>query len=190
MFLIITNHKIEDKIKMCKKNLLLIIFAFLFFLIFSNNTMAEPQKDLDYSLAFMFNGAHFYNIEKHNNEIYIGSNKGIYRFRYPNKIELIDEEYISKSEFDATVQDCIDLLLEHDVVDLYDHQLKQIIRCVNTIQKENLSGAQNAKLISLSQELHFQKRMNKIQKNEGNYYLGLNLEFGAPMKERSYYHIR
>ena len=76
---------------MCKKNLLLIIFALLSFLISSNNTMAEPQKDLDYSLAFMFNSAHFYNIEKHNNEIYIGSNKGIYRFRYPNKIELIDE---------------------------------------------------------------------------------------------------
>mgnify|MGYP002144439187 CR=1 FL=1 len=89
--LIKTIHKTEDKIKMCKKNLLLIIFAFLSFLISSNNTMAEPQKDLDYSLAFMFNSAHFYNIEKHNNEIYIGSNKGIYRFRYPNKIELIDE---------------------------------------------------------------------------------------------------
>ncbi len=117
--------------------------------------------------------------------------KGARGYDYLTEVVLPNESpSISKSEFDATVQDCIDLLLEHDVVDLYDHQLKQIIRCVNTIQKENLSGAQNAKLISLSQELHFQKRLNKIQKNEGNYYLGLNLEFGAPMKERSYYHIR
>jgi hypothetical protein len=96
---------------------------------------------------------------------------------------------LTKSEFDATVLDCIHILLEYDVADLYDHQLKQIIRCVNTIQKGNLSGAQNTKLVSLSQELHFQKRLNRIQKSVGNYYLELDLEFGAPMQERSYYQI-
>ena len=94
---------------------------------------------------------------------------------------------ISQNEFDANVQDCIDLLLEHDIVDLYDHQLKQIIRCINTIQTARLNGDQNMKLVSLSQELHFQKRLNKIKKAEGNYYPELNIEFGAPLNKRSYY---
>jgi hypothetical protein len=78
---------------------------------------------------------------------------------------------ISKSEFDAQVQDCINILLEYDVVDLYEHQLKQILRCINTIQKEKLTGVQNTKLITLSQDLHFQKRLNKIRTADKNYYL-------------------
>jgi hypothetical protein len=111
-------------------------------------------------------------------------------YEYLTEVVSIHESIsLTKSEFDATVQDCIDLLLEHDLVDLFDHQLKQILRCVNTIQKGNLNGAQNLKLVSLSQELHFQKRLNKIQKSVGNYYPELDLEFGAPMQERSYYHI-
>jgi len=111
-------------------------------------------------------------------------------YEYLTEVVSIHESIsLTKSEFDATVQDCIDILLEYDVVDLYDHQLKQIIRCVNTIQKGNLSGAQNTKFVSLSQELHFQKRLNRIQKSAGNYYPELDLEFGAPMQERSYYQI-
>jgi hypothetical protein len=111
-------------------------------------------------------------------------------YEYLTEVVSIHESIsLTKSEFDATVQDCIDILLEYDVVDLYDHQLKQIIRCVNTIQKGNLSGAQNTKLVSLSQELHFQKRLNRIQKSVGNYYPKLDLEFGVPMLERSYYQI-
>lgn len=97
---------------------------------------------------------------------------------------------LTRSEFDATVQDCINILSEYDVVDLYEHQLKQIIRCINTIQKGSLSGALNLKLITLSQELHFQKRLNKIQKADGNYYPALNVELGIPLKESSYYQIR
>ena len=96
---------------------------------------------------------------------------------------------LSKSEFDAQVQDCIDILLEYDVVDLYEHQLKQILRCINTIQKGKLTGVQNTKLITLSQELHFQKRLNKIRTADKNYYPQLNLEYGEPMTERSYYLI-
>ncbi|MEN9988291.1 MAG: hypothetical protein RLZZ585_1330 [Bacteroidota bacterium] len=96
---------------------------------------------------------------------------------------------ISKSEFDAQVQDCINILLEYDVVDLYEHQLKQILRCINTIQKEKLTGVQNTKLITLSQDLHFQKRLNKIRTADKNYYPQLNLEYGEPMTERSFYLI-
>lgn len=111
-------------------------------------------------------------------------------FDYLTEVVLSNESIsITKSEFDATVQDCINILSEYDVVDLYDHQLKQIIRCINTIQKGNLSGTQNLKLVSLSQELHFQKRLNKIQKPEGNYYPALNIEFGTPLKESSFYLI-
>jgi hypothetical protein len=94
---------------------------------------------------------------------------------------------ISRSEFDAQVQDCIDILLEYDVTNLYEHQLKQIIRCINTIQIGSLSGIQNQKLIALSQELHFQKRLNKIKKSEINFYPELNIEFGAPLNKGSYY---
>jgi hypothetical protein len=122
-----------------------------------------------------------------NNYLFKKSARG---YEYLTEVVSIHESIsLTKSEFDATVQDCIDILLEYDVVDLYDHQLKQIIRCVNTIQKGNLSGAQNTKLVSLSQELHFQKRLNRIQKSVGNYYPELNLEFGSPMQERSYYQI-
>lgn len=97
---------------------------------------------------------------------------------------------ISKAAFDAQVTDCIDLLLEHDVVDLYEHQLKSIVRCLNTIERGNLSGIQNQKLLNLCQELHFQKRLSKIQPIQGNYLPNLQLELGQPMKERSYYQIR
>lgn len=96
---------------------------------------------------------------------------------------------ISRSEFDAQVQDCIDILLEYDVTNLYEHQLKQIIRCINTIQIGSLSGIQNQKLIALSQELHFQKRLNKIKKSEINFYPELNIEFGAPLNKGSYYQL-
>lgn len=96
---------------------------------------------------------------------------------------------ITRSEFDATVQECIVLLSEHDVVDLYDHQLKMIIRCLNTIEKEKLNGSNHLKLVALSQELYFQNRLNRIQKLEGNRYPSLDVELGAPMKPHSYYQI-
>jgi hypothetical protein len=123
-----------------------------------------------------------------NNYLFKKSARG---YDYLTEVVSVNESIsLTKSEFDATVQDCIDILSEYDVVDLYEHQLKQIIRCINTIQKGSLSGAQNLKLISLSQELHFQKRLNKIQKADGNYYPALNVELGIPFKESSYYQIR
>ncbi len=97
--------------------------------------------------------------------------------------------HITKSEFDATVQECIFLLTEHDVVDLYEHQLKMITRCLNTIEREKLSGINNQRFVTLCQELYFQKRLNRIQTAEGNFYPSLDLELGAPMKPHSYYHI-
>ena len=97
---------------------------------------------------------------------------------------------ISKTEFDAQVSDCIDLITGHDLVDLYDHQLKQIIRCLNTIQKGNMSGANQLKLMTLSQELHFQNRLNKVRTVKENYYPQLDLEFGKDVNENSYYRIR
>ena len=119
------------------------------------------------------------------NYIFKRSNRG---FDYLTEVVLSNESIsITKSEFDATVQDCIDLLLEHDLKDLYDHQLKQIIRCINTIQIGNLSGAQNLKLVTLSQELYFKKRLNKIKKAENNYYPELNIELGMPLNKCSYY---
>ena len=122
------------------------------------------------------------------NFVYKRSARG---FDYLIEVVLANESIsISSSEFDSQVQDCIEILLEYDVVDLYEHQLKQIIRCINTIQKGSLSGAQNLKLITLSQELHFQKRLNKIKKADGNYYPALNVELGIPFKESSYYQIR
>ena len=122
------------------------------------------------------------------NFVYKRSARG---FDYLIEVVLANESIsISSSEFDSQVQDCIEILLEYDVVDLYEHQLKQIIRCINTIQKGSLNGTQNLKLITLSQELHFQKRLNKIQKADGNYYPSLNIELGTPWKEYSYYRIR
>ena len=97
---------------------------------------------------------------------------------------------ITKAEFDAQVNDCIDLMTEHDLVDLYDHQLKQIIRCINTIQKGNMSGANQLKLVNLSQELHFQYRLNRMKEMKGNFVPSLQLELGQPLLERSYYQIR
>jgi hypothetical protein len=88
------------------------------------------------------------------------------------------------------VNDCIDLITEHDLVDLYDHQLKQIIRCINTIQKGNMSGANHLKLVNLSQELHFQNRLNRMKEMKGNFVPSLQLELGQPMLEKSYYQIR
>jgi hypothetical protein len=123
-----------------------------------------------------------------NNYLFKKSARG---YDYLSEVVTANESIsLTRSEFDATVQDCINILLEYDVVDLYDHQLKQIIRCINTIQKGSLSGTQNVKLITLSQELHFQKRLNKIQKADGNYYPALSVFLGMPLIESSYYQIR
>jgi hypothetical protein len=94
---------------------------------------------------------------------------------------------ISKNEFDAQVIDCIELISQHDITDLYPNQLQQIIRCVNTIEKWNLQSVVNDKLRGLSKELYLQNRINKVQENANGYYPMLNLEFKTNLNPHSYY---
>lgn len=122
------------------------------------------------------------------NFIYKRSPRG---YEYLTPVVMSNESIsITKSEFDEQVKDCIELISEHDVVDLYDHQLIQIIRCINTIQKWNLTGDLNNKLFSLSIELHFQKRLNRHKESKSNFYPALNVELSSPMNPSSYYQIR
>jgi hypothetical protein len=97
---------------------------------------------------------------------------------------------LSKSEFEAQVLDCYQLLVEQDVADLYPNQLKQIILCLNTIQTYNLKGKDELQLLSLANQLHFQKRLNKVQKSDGPFYPKLNLEFGENLQPHSYYQVK
>jgi hypothetical protein len=53
-----------------------------------------------------------------------------------------------------------------------------------------MSGANQLKLMTLSQELHFQNRLNKVRTVKENYYPQLDLEFGKDVNENSYYRIR
>ena len=97
---------------------------------------------------------------------------------------------LSKSEFEAQVLDCYQLLVEQDVADLYPNQLKQIILCLNTIQTYNLKGKDELQLLSLANQLHFQKRLNKVQKFYGHYYPFLNVEYGGRLLPHSYYQLQ
>ena len=97
--------------------------------------------------------------------------------------------HISKNQFDAQVTDCIKLIQEHDISELYPNQLKQIIRCVNTIEKWNLQSITNDELHKLSKELHLQKRINNVQENSKGFYPKLNLEFETNLNPHSYYII-
>ena len=100
----------------------------------------------------------------------------------------IDESIrISKNEFDAQVVDCIELIQQQDISDLYPNQLQQIIRCVNTIEKWNLQSVVNDQLRGLSKELYLQNRINKVQENTNGYYPMLNLEFKSNLNPHSYY---
>jgi hypothetical protein len=102
-------------------------------------------------------------------------------------VALDESIQISENEFDAQVADCIELIHQHDISDLYPNQLQQIIRCVNTIEKWNLQGTYNDKLISLGKELYLQNRINKVQENVNGYYPMLNLEFKTNLNPHSYY---
>jgi hypothetical protein len=97
---------------------------------------------------------------------------------------------ISRSEFEAQVIDCYQLLSEQDVIDLYPNQLKQVILCLNTIQTFNLKTKNEAQLANLATQLHFEKRLNKVQKLDGNYYPMLHLEFGGNLHAHSYYQLK
>jgi hypothetical protein len=120
-----------------------------------------------------------------NNYVYKNSARG---YDYLIPIVAQDESIlISKNQFDAQVADCIELIVQHDISDLYPNQLQQIIRCVNTIEKWNLQGAVNDKLRGLSKELYLQNRINKVQENANGYYPMLNLEFKTSLNPHSYY---
>ena len=103
----------------------------------------------------------------------------------------IDESIlISKNQFDAQVADCIELIQQHDISDLYPNQLQQIILCLNTIQTFNLKGKEETQLAALATQIYFEKRLNKVQKIVDHYYPMLHLEFGGNIQPHSYYLIK
>jgi hypothetical protein len=97
---------------------------------------------------------------------------------------------ISKNEFDAQVADCIELISQHDITDLYPNQLKQIILCLNTIQTFNLKGKDEMQLAALATQIYFEKRLNKVQTFDGHYYPMLHLEYGENLQPHSYYQLK
>jgi hypothetical protein len=97
---------------------------------------------------------------------------------------------ISKNEFDAQVADCIELISQHDITDLYPNQLKQIILCLNTIQTFNLKGKDEMQLAALATQIYFEKRLNKVQTFDGHYYPMLHLEYGENLQHHSYYQLK
>jgi hypothetical protein len=120
-----------------------------------------------------------------NNYVFKNSARG---YDYLIPIVAQDESIlISKNQFDAQVADCIELIQQADISDLYPNQLQQIIRCVNTIEKWSLQGTVYDKLCSLSKELYLQKRINKVQENANGYYPMLDLEFKISLNPHSYY---
>jgi hypothetical protein len=109
-------------------------------------------------------------------------------YEYLSELTLLDQSpRIEKDEFDAKVQDCIHILSEYDVKDLYPAQLKQIILCLNTIQVYTLKGASATELASLAKQIHFKERLNRRTAPIENYYPFLNLEFEFNLKAHSYY---
>ncbi len=123
-----------------------------------------------------------------NNYVYKNSARG---YDYLIPIVAQDESIlISKNQFDAQVADCIELIQQHDISDLYPNQLKQVILCLNTIQTYNLKGKEEAQLAAIASQLHFEKRLNKVQKFVGHYYPMLHLEFGGNLQPHSYYLLK
>jgi hypothetical protein len=123
-----------------------------------------------------------------NNYVFKNSARG---YDYLIPMVAMDESIrISKNEFDAQVTDCIELISQHDIADLYPNQLKQVILCLNTIQTFNLKGKEEVQLATLATQLHFEKRLNKVHKFDGNYYPMLHLEFGGNIQAHSYYLLK
>lgn len=109
-------------------------------------------------------------------------------YEYLTELTMLDQSpRIEKAEFDAQVQDCIDILSQYDVKDLYPAQLKQIVLCLNTIQVYNLKEAKAIELATLSKQLHFKERLNRRSTPFNNYYPSLHLEFENDLKAHSYY---
>ncbi|MEN9700282.1 MAG: hypothetical protein RLZZ301_1480 [Bacteroidota bacterium] len=103
---------------------------------------------------------------------------------------------ITKSEFDAQVADCIFLLKDRDISDLYDNQVKQLILCSNTLTQQHLTGAAYSELQQLMQTLNVQKRIlrryantERYNSKTGFYIPQLNLELGRVSAPSSYYQL-
>ena len=123
-----------------------------------------------------------------NNFIVKKSDRG---FDYLTMLTTKDQSpMVARAEFEAQVKDCYKLLSEQDVADLYPNQLKQVILCLNTIQTYNLKGKDEMQLTSLATQLHFEKRLNKVQEFVGHYYPMLHLEFGGNLQPHSYYLLK
>lgn len=123
-----------------------------------------------------------------NNYVFKNSARG---YDYLIPIVAQDESIrINKNEFDAQVTDCIELISQHDITDLYPNQLKQVILCLNTIQTFNLKGKDEMQLAALATQIYFEKRLNKVQKFDGNYYPMLHLEYGEKLLPHSYYQLK
>lgn len=120
-----------------------------------------------------------------NNYVYKKSERG-YNYLFPI-VAQNQSPQIEKAEFEAQVQDCIDILSQYDVKDLYPAQLKQIVLCLNTIQVYNLKGAKAIELDTLSKQLHFKERLNRHMTPINNYYPSLHLEFENDLNAHSYY---
>ena len=98
---------------------------------------------------------------------------------------------ISYAEFEAQVADCIHLLTEFDLVDLYPHQLLQIIRCYNTINQMNANIPANGfKLKSICNDFNFQGRLNRIQEHQDSYYPNLGVSWKTNLSPNCYYLIK
>jgi len=53
-----------------------------------------------------------------------------------------------------------------------------------------MKGKEETQLTTLATQLHFEKRLNKVQKFVGHYYPMLHLEFGGNLQPHSYYLIK
>lgn len=97
---------------------------------------------------------------------------------------------ITATQFEAQVADCIHLLTEFDLVDLYPHQLLQIIRCYNTIAIFNMHATNHVKLKGICDEFNFQGRLNRIQKYQDSFYPELGVSYKLNLNPHSYYLIK
>jgi hypothetical protein len=122
-----------------------------------------------------------------NNYVFKNSARG-YDYLIPT-VALDESIRISNAQFEAQVADCIELIQENDISALYPNQLKQIIRCVNTIEKWNLKTSSAQKLLNLSNDLKLQNRINKVQENTDGYYPLLDVEFKINVQPHAYFVI-
>lgn len=97
---------------------------------------------------------------------------------------------ITAAQFDAQVTDCVHLLTEFDVVELYPQQLAQIIRCYNTIAKFNLHSPNHIKFKNICDDFYFQERLNRIQEHQESYYPNLGVSWKTNLSPNCYYLIK